>query len=299
MNSLLSGVTVPLVTPLTLEEQLDTAGLGRLIDYVLAGGVHNLFIYGTNGEFQAFGVSELESMTTITRQILMDRKANQTLLVGVGAASLRSAIERGRAAIRSGADALVACSPYYFIYSAQELEGYFLRLADQLDRPIILYNCPRYTNNPLTPAMVATLAKHPNIIGIKDSSGSHEQVMQLLAIAAQHPGFLVSQGDESKLSWAVRMGAHGITPGLANVAPGICVQLWENAMVNNGEADKAQTQLDQLRGIHRIRSGISGTKAALAELGLIGPNPVAPFTLLDAAERRVLREILALSGIFK
>jgi 4-hydroxy-tetrahydrodipicolinate synthase len=270
----------------------------RLLDYVLAGGVHNVFVLGSNGEFPALGLSQLEQIVGLLRELLRARSVYHPLLVGIGAPSLGEALKRGRAAVGAGADALVACPPYYFIYSPEELQRYFLSLADALERPVILYNIPRYSNNPLTAGIVAALAGHPNIVGIKDSSGDEAQLKALLAISARQAGFGISQGAERRLCWAARLGVEGITPGLANVAPHLCVELWEAARGARPEvAECLQARLDALGRIHRIRSGVAGTKAALAELGLCGPTPAAPFVPLSRSEREEVRRILGSVGI--
>jgi 4-hydroxy-tetrahydrodipicolinate synthase len=293
------GVIVPLVTPLQADETIDADGMARLIDHVLSAEVNCLFVLGTNGEFQAFTDPEVGRLVSLVRGLLQKRGAKQSLLAGVSAPSLRAALARTKAAVQAGADALVACAPYYFIYQPQELVAYFSALADNAERPVILYNSPRYTKNPLTPDIVAELAEHPNIIGIKDSSGNDELLQAFIAIARNKADFFVSQGAEQRLAHGILLGADGITPGFANMAPHHCVALWEAAQTPHrlAEVEALQQQLTALSAVHRIRSGISGTKAVLAELGICGPTPIAPFMPLNTAERRQVRQILAALGI--
>jgi dihydrodipicolinate synthase/N-acetylneuraminate lyase len=293
------GVIVPLVTPLHTDETIDIEGMARLIDHVISGGVNSIFVLGTNGEFQAFNETETGYLVSIVRRLIDERAAQQSLMVGVSAPSLRSALARSKAAVQAGADVLVACAPYYFIYQPQELVAYFSALADAAERPLILYNSPRYTNNPLTPQIVSQLAEHPNIIGIKDSSGNDELLQAFIDIARDKDDFFVSQGAEQRLVSGVLLGADSITPGFANMAPQYCVALWEAAQdpLRIAEAEALQQRLIELSAVHRIRSGISGTKAVLAELGICGATPMAPFMPLDEAERCQVRHILVSSGI--
>ena len=302
---------MPLVTPLHPDGTPDLAGMRRVLAHCLAGGVDNVFVLGTNGEFQAFDVEETEGLIRAVGEMLRAMLPRVSpagterphLLAGIGAPSLKEAVRRGKAAVRAGADALVACPPYYFIYRPDELCRFFLELADSLERPVIAYNSPRYTNNPLTAEIVRELARHPNIAGVKDSSGDDSLLASLIAIsreaARQEGEFIVTQGAERKLLAGIRMGVHGITPGLANIAPGLCSKLWRLAgdASRSKEAEAIQERLNALAAIHTIRSGIAGTKAALAELGLCGPTPVAPFAPLDGEERRRVRRILEEAGL--
>ncbi len=299
MAHLLSGVTVPLVTPLTIAQEIDHRSLLRMIDHVVAGGVHNIFLFGSNGEFSAFGVEELAECVATARKHLDHIHASQHLFVGIGSSSPRDTLARAHAARAAGADALVACPPFYFIYKPDEIIGYFRHLGDALDIPLILYNIPRYTQNPLTPEMVAELASHPRIIGIKDSSGDENQILALLEISRQHPHFAVNQGNEAKLLWALSRQVHGITPGLANIVPSLCVDLWQACAEGRSEdaALAIQQRLLLLTGIHAIRSGIGGTKAALALLGLCEPIPAKPFIPLNAAETKLVADIMSQVGL--
>lgn len=290
---------MPLATPLTPQEQLDINGLRQLLRHVVVGGVNNIFLLGSNGEFPAFDVAFLQSFVSTTRSILTELKAACPLLIGIGAPSLREAIKRGQAAVDAGADAVVACAPYYFIYNRDDLRHFFVRVADSLSCPVVMYNIPRYTNNPIDLELAATLAQHPNIVGIKDSSQDKAYFQGLLEIAAMQPRFAVSQGVVSQAHWAITIGAHGITPGIANIAPRACADLWSASKDPDRQevAAKLQQWLLDLCAIYRIRSGVAGSKAALAELGICGATPAGPYQALSLTEREQVRAILRRAGL--
>ncbi len=294
---LLEGVTVPLVTPLRPDGKPNLNTIPRVIDHVVRAGVDNIFLLGGNGEHIAVLTSEVRSVVRTAKQHLesLGKGHDVPLMCGTGGAATRDALMRGEAALEAGADALVVLPPFYFRHLGDEIVDHYRAIAE-LGAPVIAYNIPAYTNNPLTVEIVRELLGVTGLVGIKDSSGDTVYFDTVLEMSrTQNPAFGVSQGAERKLLWALRRGAIGITPGLANVAPELCVSLFRNA--SDSTAVQLQERLDSLGGIHRVRTGIAGTKAAMQLLGIdVGP-PSRPFRALSASEHDEVERILRDTGV--
>ncbi|HEY2673684.1 MAG TPA: dihydrodipicolinate synthase family protein, partial [Rugosimonospora sp.] len=260
---LLDTVTVPVITAFTAGGDPDPGGTTTLLDHLAGHGIDTIMVFGSNGEGVAVDTQDVGGYT---RQIAARwrRVAGPTaaVLVAVTGPSTVLTVRRAEAAL-SGADALVVSPPYYFRHSEDELFDHFRRI-DELGLAWVAYNIPRYTGNPISPALAGRLAGLDGWVGIKDSGGD----LDLLAAFAAHtmavPRFRVSQGTESALVAGLRTGATGITPGLANLAPGACRALFDAvARGDLAEADGIQSGLNRLASIHAIRPGIAATKAAL------------------------------------
>ena len=298
-NHPLTGVTVPLVTPLKVDGSPDLDALPRLINHVLRGGVDALFLLGSNGENTNVHAEEIGPLVRAAADCLrsLGKREAVPLLCGTGGVSTREAVKRGEAALAAGADALVCLAPFYFIHSDDELVAHFQAVA-KLGAPLIVYNIPRYTQNPLTVDVFQALFEMPNVIGVKDSSGDDALFSQIVRLAKEREGVAVSQGAERRLAWALAHGASGITPGLANVAPWLCAELFKAAASGRSDdAARLQERLDQLGAIHRLRSGIAGTKGALSVLGVCPRYVSPPFLPLSDDELAVVEQILMTCGL--
>jgi len=164
----LHGIVPPMITPLTGRDTLDVAGLERLIEYIIKGGVHGLFILGTSGE--------APSLSYKLRRELIERTCRQVkgripVLVGVTDTSFVESVNMARHAADSGAYAAVLAPPYYFPSGQPELAEYIERLMAEMPLPVFLYNMPMMTKMVIEPETIRRLSSQSRIIGIKDSSG--------------------------------------------------------------------------------------------------------------------------------
>lgn len=297
-NHRLAAVTVPLVTAFDHRGKPDPDALITLLSHLAENRITTLMLFGSNGEGVAVRRRDIGWYTRAIRCRWQElTHGSGTVFVAVSGPSTDATVRRARTAAGAGANALVVNAPYYFRHNDDELLAHFARV-DELGTPWIAYNIPRYTGNPLTASLMQDLAALPNCIGVKDSSGD----LQLLSTVASLHGagpdaraerFGVSQGAEPALVDGLRSGAVGITPGVANLAPGICVELFE--AVRSGDLDRAercQEGVDALTQIHTVRPGIAATKAALRLLQLADTWPSAPFLPFDEAEISQLRRVL-------
>ncbi|HYT94288.1 MAG TPA: dihydrodipicolinate synthase family protein [Gemmataceae bacterium] len=294
----LRGVIPPLATPLLDRDRLDHAGLGRLIEHVLGGGVHGLFVLGTTGE--APGLSHR------LRCELVERACAQVagrvpVLVGITDTSFTESVEMAEHAADNGAAAVVVAPPYYFPAGQPELVEYVEHIAAEVPLPLFLYNMPSHTKISFELETIQRTLHIPNIVGLKDSSGQMVYFHKVRQMIAARPDFSLLIGPEELLPDAVLAGAHGGVCGGANLAPRLYVDLYEAALCGD---------LARVRELHARVLGISmtiysagpywsafvkGLKCALACLGICEDFVAEPFQRFGPAEReridRYLREL--------
>jgi 4-hydroxy-tetrahydrodipicolinate synthase len=282
-----------MVTPLSDPDTLDHRGLERLIDHILAGGVHGLFILGTCGEGP--------SLSHRLRCELIERTVDQVagrvpVLVGITDSSIQEALDLAEFAGDAGAQAVVCAPPFYFPASQEELADSFEHLAGQVPLPLLLYNLPGLTKTSLALETVARLLPKDNIVGIKDSSGDLNYFNRLCLRVEQRPGWSVFVGPEELLAQAIFAGAHGGVCGGANVFPRLYVELYETASHGN-LARSAELYREVMRisqDLYTVGAGaagvIKGLKMALNFLGICQDWVARPFRQPSRSEREVVRE---------
>jgi 4-hydroxy-tetrahydrodipicolinate synthase len=292
----LRGIIPPLATPLRDEERLDHAGLERLVEHVLAGGVHGLFLLGSTGEGP--------SLSYDLRREVVERVSEQVagrvpLLVGITDTSFVEARELARWAADCGAAAVVAAPPCYFAASQADLVGYFTELAREVELPLFLYNMPAHVKVHIELDTVRRLMEVPAIVGLKDSSAQMITFHRALQVAAARPDFSVLMGPEELMGEGVLLGAHGGICGGANLAPRLYVELYEAA----ARGDLATVRLLHQRVIRLSAelytlgpansAYLCGLKTALACIGLCDDYVARPFRRFGPEERRQIEERLA------
>lgn len=293
---LLAGVTIPLVTTLDEHARPDAPAARPLLEHLARGGVTTLMLTGTNGEGPLLPDDHLrayaDDISVLWREIA---GASARIMVTASGAGTREMLRRMEVFDGLDIDAVVVSAPTYFRHTEQELETHF-RAAAAHGRPVVIYNAPVYTGNPLTAALARRLLDTPAIIGMKDSSGDPGLLGEFCALAAGRPDFAVSQGAERYLAEGVRRGAIGLVPGVGMLAPGLCTELLRLGRQGHHEtADQRQRDVVRLTALFGVRPGASGVvvmKTALHLLGLCPPHVAAPFLPCTATELAALRKEL-------
>ena len=288
-----------MVTPLHGRDALDVAGLERLVEHILGGGVHGLFILGTSGE--------APNLSYALRRELIDRVCRQVrgrvpVLVGISDTSFVEAVGLARYAAKAGAQALVTTPPYYFPVGQPELVDFVERLVGELPLPLFLYNMPQMTKLQYEPETLRRLAGLKGIAGVKDSSGDLAYFDQVVAVAKARPDWSVLMGPEHLILPSMKRGGQGGVCGGANVWPELFVKLF-NA-VSGGRMDDAsrlQDQLVQFGGVYRVgqhaSAVIKGIKCSLSILGICDDLMTEPFTRFREPERARVRAVLEKAGL--
>ncbi|MEX1096313.1 MAG: dihydrodipicolinate synthase family protein [Planctomycetales bacterium] len=298
----LRGIIPPMVTPLAGRDELDLPGLERLIEHLLGGGVHGLFILGSNGEGPSHSYRLRNELIGRTCEVVAGRVP---VLVGITDTSFVESLHVASVAAEAGAAAVVASTPYYFPLTQAELAGYVERLADESPLPLLLYNMPRLTKVAFDPETVARLMQHPRIAGIKDSSGEIEFLRAFVRIAAERPDFTVVVGPERLLPEGLALGIHGGVCGGANLFPEWFVALYDAA--TRGDTARVQelrTRIARLQEIYTLTqagsSMLRGVKCALSLRGICSDRPAEPFEPYGEPERSrvaaILEELASIRG---
>ncbi len=289
------GIIPPLVTPLTDEETLDISGLERLINHVIQGGVHGIFILGTTGESTSLPYKLRHELIKHTCKFVNKRVP---VLVGITDTAIQESLSLAETAANSGASAVVAAPPYYFSLGQPELIEYYEHLADRLSIPMFLYNMPSHTKINIDPETVYTLSKNSNIIGLKDSSANTAYFNKVAYKMQGNKDFSMFVGPEEITAEVVLMGASGGVNGGANMFPELYVQLYEAASTGKLEETKKLHQK-----IMKISSGLytqgkfgssylKGLKASLKILGICNDYMASPLNRFRSKEREIIAEKL-------
>ena len=291
----LRGIIPPMVTPLVERDMLDVPGLEQLIEHILAGGVHGLFILGTTGE--------TPSLSHRLRHELIERVCTQVrgrvpVLVGITDTSFVESVEIARKAAQVGAQALVLAPPYYFPTGQPELLEYLTHLVSELPLPLFLYNNPGRPQPAFEPKTVRAAADMPGIVGLKDSSTSMIYFRQVQHLLEDRPDFALLIGPEQLLAESVLLGAHGGVCGGANLVPRLYVDLYEAARMKDlarvESLHRTVMQIDAtIYTVGRYGSSfLKGLKCALSCLGICSDFLAEPFHRFREPEREVIRRYL-------
>jgi 4-hydroxy-tetrahydrodipicolinate synthase len=280
--TLLSGVTVPLVTPMSAPGVPTEAD--ALLRSLADASARGLMLFGTNGEGPLLPVSALGAFASWAASRWRELTGGPVLctITAAGTAEVR---ERAAAVAPARPDAYVLSPPIYFRHRPEEIVAHFAALSDL---PVVVYNAPRYAN-PLTPDLIDELVAMPHVVGVKDSSGDADLFSHIVSAARHRPDVGVSQGSETRALAGLRLGADGIVPGLANIAPGVAAGLFAaHAAGRDAEAEAAQQVMDGLFTLHTVRPGVPAVKAILHDRGLCPPHVALPLLPCTDAERRAL-----------
>jgi 4-hydroxy-tetrahydrodipicolinate synthase len=270
----LHGIFSPILTPLADDEEVDHTSLRRLVTYLLGQGVQGIWATGTTGEFPCFNQAEREAIVNTVVETVAGRVP---VVVGIGDASTRLAIEHGRAALRAGADAVALTPPYYYINSQEELLEHFRALRAAVDLPLLVYNIPQNVKARMEVPTVLTLASEGTVVGLKDSQNDLDWFRQVMTGASERNlnlrGFL---GTRILIDAGIVAGAHGAIPGISNVVAADCVATyqaartgdWLTADHHTRRALTAQKVINLARG-SATASSFSGMKAMLKSIGVL------------------------------
>lgn len=298
LDKTVHGIVVPLVTPLQDQGRLDRAGLERIVEHVVHGGVSGIFILGTTGEGPSLNY---ELRAEVIASVCSQAAGRVPVLVGVTDTAYDQTLAMARIAANSGASAVVLAPPCYFRISQSDLLRYLRQFAGDSPLPAFLYNMPSLTKTAFEADTVREAANLRGIVGLKDSSGDLEYLGSIVRSA--RADFPVMMGPEELLVDAMRAGATGGVCGGANLNPRLFVELYQAAARRDMErAAQLQARVREISAAiytvgDRSTSYLRGLKSAMAASGLCSSTtalPLAPFT---ADEQRLLESRLSGVGL--
>jgi 4-hydroxy-tetrahydrodipicolinate synthase len=299
----LRGIFTPILTPQDDDESVDHASLRRLVTYLLDQGVHGIWATGTTGEFPCLGRDERAS---VVETVVNTVNGRVPIVVGIGDASTRLAIDHGRAAERLGADAIALTPPYYYVNSQDELIEHFRAVRAAVDLPLLVYNIPQNVKARMEVPTVLTLASEGTVVGVKDSQNDLDWFRQVMTKTADKGltfrGFL---GTRLLIDAGRIVGAHGSIPGVANVVAADCVGAYEASQTGDWATADRHTRriLDVQRIIGLARgsataSNFSGMKAILKSLGVLTSARVRlPLRTVTSDEEALIQSAVAEFGL--
>ncbi|MHB1133648.1 MAG: dihydrodipicolinate synthase family protein [Chloroflexota bacterium] len=289
------GIYPPIPTPFTADGELALDKMVSNLGHWNQTGIAGYVVLGSNGEFVF--LSEKEKLDVIAT-VREHAAKGKFVFAGTGCDGTIETVRLTRKAAELGADAAVIITPSYYRGSmnAAALQYHFETVADASPIPLFLYNMPANTGVDMSGDVVVKLAQHPNIAGIKDSSGNVVKIGDIIRQA--DPSFHVIAGSAGFLYPALCLGAVGGVLALANVAPRECVRLFELARAGqHAEASELQKRLIPANQAVTATFGIAGLKAALDMVGLQGGPVRGPLRPLNEQQTGALRQILQTAGL--
>ena len=285
----LNGIFPPIATPFVDGEVAYDQLAGNVEKWGKAG-LRGLVVMGSNGEYVYLSAAEKRKLVEKT---VAATPAHMLVIAGTGCESTKETIELTCDCAALGAQAALVVTPHYYGGRMNEtaLLAYFTAVADRSPIPILLYNVPKFTHVNMSAQLVAELSGHPNIVGIKDSTGNVIQLGELATVVDTDFDLLV--GTAGALFGALALGCVGGVLALANVAPLQCVKIYELVKEGNFAAAK-ELQLKMIPVNQAITAtyGVPGLKAALDMLGYFGGEPRLPLLPASEEEKSEIRRIL-------
>lgn len=293
----LEGIFPPIPTPFSAQGDLAldalTENLARWNEFPLAGYV----VCGSNGEAPYLTPEE---RVTLWKESRAAAPVEKLIIAGTGCEATGATIELSRRAADAGADAVLVLTPHYFggQMTAHVLRQHFEAVADACPVPVIIYDAPKFTHLEMGAATIATLAEHPNIIGIKDTSGNVTKMGETVHLTRPHGNFAVMAGSAGFFFPGLCVGAVGGILALANIAPDACLAIQTHFRAGRPEeAAEVQRRMIALNTAITATYGIPGLKAAMDRLGYYGGPVRRPLHALDAEDEGRIAEFLAAAGL--
>jgi 4-hydroxy-2-oxoglutarate aldolase len=287
----LNGVFAPVVTTFSPRDgELDIAAFESNVAAHMAVGLHGVVVTGSTGEAALLDPAERGALVDAARRLIPSGKG---LIVGTGAESTRTCVQLTRDAARRGADAVLVVAPHYYgsAMSTAALRNHYLQVADASPVPVLLYNIPKYMHFAIDAALVAELAGHENIIGIKDSSGNRDLFASYMQ--SQSSSFAVLTGNGPMFHHAMATGGRGGILAVALFAAALSLDVFDSVRGGDDSAAiAAQSRLTPVGAKIVGDLGVAGVKAAMDRVGLAGGPVRSPLLPLDHAQREVVHQLL-------
>ena len=290
----LKGVYTPVAIPFT-DGEIDYDKAASNLEFLCSSKLEGVVLLGSNAEFVALSDQEKREYIKFACDFCKGRKH---VIVGTGGNNIKDTHDLNKFAAECGADAVLVVTPFYYKGAMKDpvLENYFTEVADKSPLPVVLYNMPGNTGVNTSSSLLVKLSKHPNIIGVKDTSGNIVQIAETIKDA--DPSFHVFAGNWGFLFPSLMLGAKGATLALANVCPNECVELME--LIEAGKCEEARQHAFKFMALNSAvtaQFGIGGLKYAMEQVGLYGGEPRLPLRRPNEENQAKIRAILAEAGL--
>ncbi len=286
----LRGILLPITTPFTSDEEIDSKGLQANLRFWNGSGIVGYVVLGSTGERVNLDERECQEVIETARA---EVPRELSFIIGAGQESRRGTINEIKRAAAAGADAVLVITPHFYraAITQEALVEHYLAVADSSPVPVLLYSMPDLTGVRIEPETAAQLSQHPNIIGIKDSSAEVAKLRETIRLSPAD--FAVLTGNGTVLSEALAAGARGGILAVACVATDMCLAIFRAVELRDlDRAAALQEGLTPLAKAVTTRFGIGGLKAALEMKGLAGGAVRAPLMGRTELERDEIRRCL-------
>lgn len=285
----IKGIIPPIITPMHEDESVNYEELRNQTERLIESGVHGIFALGTNGEGYILTRDEKKKvLETVIDQV----NGRIPVYAGTGCISTRETVELSREAKAIGADVLSVITPSFAAAGQEELYIHYETLAKLVDLPIVMYNIPARTGNALERPTVERLAKIENIVGIKDSSGDFDNMLEYIS-AGRGEDFSVLSGNDSLIIRNLLAGGTGGIAGCANVFPKTMVSIYELFVEGDTEKAKAVNEsIAEFRACFKYGNPNTIVKLAVSMLGYNVGNCRAPFNLVSPKGKTAIKRVL-------
>lgn len=285
------GVYPAVITPFKKDQEVDEKRLRDFLDHVIEGGVHGIYLLGTNGEAPLLSLEEKKRVMGIALDHVDDRVP---VIAGTMCNSTVKTAELAGYAEEKGADAVHVIVPYYYPTNPHLLEKHLKDVSKKTDLPIFLYSIPQFTGNEIKPSTVSKLAEIEQLVGVKDSSGDVEWFYETVKeVQKERQDFYFFGGNDSLVFTYLMTGGSGSVTAVGNVFPELIVKIYENYSSGNFEkAKRAQAKVMKIKDIFSEFPPISAVKGGLKIRGKDFGEPRGPLHSLDDSELSKLKKKL-------
>lgn len=293
-NCEIKGIIPPILTPMNdnANQTVNHAELRNQVERLLAGGVHGLFPFGTNGEGYILSLKEKEEvLETVIDQV----KGRVPVYAGTGCISTADTIYMSKRAEEMGADVLSIITPSFALASQKELYDHYVAVAKSVNIPIVLYNIPMRTGNKLLPETVAKLAKDVDVImGAKDSSGDRDNLKAYIDLTRDlDKDFSVLAGNDGNILFCLQNGGQGGIAGRANIWPATVASIYDYFVAGDvAKAEAAQEAISKIQRVFKFGNPNTIIKKAVALMGHPVGDCRRPFNYLCDEGIQELKAVL-------
>jgi 4-hydroxy-tetrahydrodipicolinate synthase len=292
-NLPIQGSMVALVTPMHADGSLDWQALDKLVDFHIDQGTNAIIAVGTTGESATLSVTE---HLQVVERVVEKANGRIPIIAGTGANSTSEAIELTTAANKIGVDGCLLVVPYYNKPTQEGLYQHYMKIADSVDVPQILYNVPGRTITDMQNETTLRLAGHENIIGIKDATGDMLRAKELIEKSPEN--FMVYSGDDPTAPELMLLGGKGNISVTANVAPSQMAKLCQLSMSGEKQAARQlQVELMPLHSALFTEANPIPVKWAVAQMGLMEEGIRLPLTPLIDGNKKALEDAMTALSI--
>lgn len=291
------GIIPAVITPLTVDGKFNEKAFRKLLNYLIDGGVHGLFVVGTTGEFYGLTPDEKREIFTVAVE---ETRGRVPVYAGTNGITTRETVLLTQIAEECSVDAVSVLTPMFISPNQNELINHYTTVAENTGLPVILYNNPPKTSVNLTPASVAKLAEISNIAGIKDSSGDMTVSAEFIRLTRNLDSFSVLMGRDTLIFGGLCYGASGAIAATANVAPRLCADIYKKFIAGDLKGSlESQFRLAPLRLAFTLGTFPAVIKESLTMMGIEAGLCMPPAGPMTTDERSKLRTVLTEMGLLR